>query len=277
MAAQSICRLPEPPRGRCFDQPRVIRFLAESVAAGERRTDQYVYVGNKADFYLCRFEADTPLDCGIKLRDTDDRDRISAPMAAGSGSIRPTFTPSIRIPRGGRIALEIWNNTVSAQQVTFTLTGYNRYFEGDMRSFNPYAPPIQAGMNDGSTPPGWRDDSFIYVVNFGDVAAGTSLLNQPFRINTDADFIFRAFGAAVDGATGSEVSVRWQDGQGRWRMNAPIPLNLLTLENSEELRPVFTEIHYQAGAAPLFDVVNASASSADGLQLWLVGVKRSKQ
>ena len=146
-----------------------------------------------------------------------------------------------------------------------------------MRSFNPYASPIEAGMNDGSTPPGWRDDSFIYVVNFGDVAAGTSLLNQPFRINTDADFIFRALGAAVDGATGSEVSVRWQDGQGRWRMNAPIPLNLLVETNSEQVRPVFTEIHYQAGAAPLFDVVNASASSADGLQLWLIGVKRSKQ
>jgi hypothetical protein len=58
MAAQSICRLPEPPRGRCFDQPRVIRFRAESVAAGERRTDQYVYAGNKADFYLCRMAAE---------------------------------------------------------------------------------------------------------------------------------------------------------------------------------------------------------------------------
>lgn len=277
MAAQSICRLPEPPRGRCFDQPRVIRFLAESVAAGQRRTDQYVYVGNKADFYLCRLEVDTPLNCGIKLRDTDDRDRISAPMEQGDGVISPTFTPAIRVPRGGRLALEIWNDTVSAQQLSFTLTGYNRYFEGDMRSFNPYAPPITAGMNDGSTPPGWRDESFIYVVDFGDVAAGTSLLNQPFRINTDADFIFRTLGAAVSGATGNEVSVRWQDGMGRWRMNSPILLNLLTLENTAEPRPVFTEIHYQAGAAPLFDVVNASASSADGLQLWLIGVKRSKQ
>ena len=255
----------------------MIRFLAANVPANSRRTDQYVYVGNKADFYLCRVVVDTVVDCGIKLRDADDRDRISAPMAVGAGGVAPVFTPAIRIPRDGRIALEVWNNTATAQQLTFYLTGYDRFFEGDMRSFNPYAPPITAGMNDGSTPPGWRDDSFIYVVDFGDVPAGATLLNQPFRINTDADFLMRGLGCSLDGATGSEVSIRFSDGQGRWRMNAPIPVGLLTVTNDSQPRPVFTEIHFPAGSAPLFDVVNASALSADGFQLWLIGVKRTKQ
>jgi len=281
-APLTICRLPERPRGRCFDQPYTERFRAESTAANSRRTDQYVYAGGQADLYIARMSVPTVAGVGVRLRDSEDRDRISAPMSVDSEDVSCTFTPAVRIPRGGRLALEVWNSSVAAEQLTFQLDGYRRFYEDkdsmDL-TYNPYAPPITAGMNDGSTPPGWNDDSYIYVFppNNGTVAAGASLLGQPFRIANDADFIWRGLGAALSGAGAEEVSIRWTDGLGRWRMNSPIPLNLLTEVNIETPRPIFTEIHLQASAAPLFDIVNASASNATSFQLWLFGVKRSKR
>ncbi len=134
-------------------------------------------------------------------------------------------------------------------------------------SYNPQAPLVINGMNDGS-PLGFQDQSFDYTYDV--VLTGNQFLHdQVVSIFTEADFAWRALVVNVN--TGV-FAVRFTDGQGYYLSSGLINSANLTGTPADPWI-VFPETVYPAGGRIGIDIQDLSGAG-NTIQLLFRGVNR---
>jgi hypothetical protein len=134
-------------------------------------------------------------------------------------------------------------------------------------SYNPQAPLVINGLNDGS-PQGFQDQSFDYTYDV--VLTGNQFLrDQVVSIFTEADFAWRAL---IPATFTGVFSVRFTDGQGYYLSSGLIHVNNLTGTPADPWI-VFPETVYPAGGRIGIDIQDLSGAG-NTIQLLFRGVNR---
>jgi hypothetical protein len=132
---------------------------------------------------------------------------------------------------------------------------------------NPFAPPVDNGMNDGS-PLNYLDVDFTYPYDV--VLTGDQLLNnQSISTTNDADFAWRA--TVIAFSTGP-FNVRFYDSQGYAISNSLIASANIQGDAASPY-PVFPEILIPAGGRIAIDIQDTSGEE-NTIELLCRGVKR---
>ena len=133
---------------------------------------------------------------------------------------------------------------------------------------NPNAPPVLAGVPDGS-PANYVDVDFSYVYNV-ELANGTVLLNQLVPIDTDADFMWRA--TLVPFSTGA-FAAKFADSNGYYLSSGPLHSANFSA-NPGAPTPEFPEVPIPAGGRIAIEIGDLSGSFPNDIQIVFRGVKR---
>lgn len=133
---------------------------------------------------------------------------------------------------------------------------------------NPYAPPCYNGIND-SSPPGFRDVDYTYILDATAAAGGTTGSGTVFlNTDSDADFIWR--GLVIIAGNNGQFAVRFSDGNGYFLCNelinslnlqgdgaSPFPISpgdllvpkgvplRIDVETPDQLSPVYVEFQFR--------------------------------
>lgn len=270
MSSFAQCRPIMTPAGPCVAQPEILTYSGPTLADGEQALDEYKYVGED-DFYLCRISTDGGAIPGYttRFRNGDGYYLSSSPHV---NDITITFSPPLRIPGGGRMGIELQNASGSPVQTTAYFYGFRKFYEDSM---NRYASPVELGLI-GDTPPGYRDEQFIYNFDVASIAGSSTPGQLPLKIDSDSDFIWRSGGWTDDDGNAGDLRLRFTDGRGRYRMNTRLPITMLFQQGITNFAPIFPEIHLPAGCTIYFDVQNTNVLAISNFQLAMCGVKRFK-
>lgn len=269
MSAFANCRPAMTPAGPCVAQPEVLVYSSPTLAAGTQALDEYKYVGED-DFHICMVRSvGTGGAFTIRFVNSDGLYLSNTPHRAEVGI---AFDPPLRIPGGGRLGIELVNGTGGIASATVSVLGYRKFYEDSM---NRYASPVELGLV-GDTPPGYKDEQFVYNFDVASIAGLATPGQLPLKIDSDSDFIWRSGGFVADSGTASAIRLRFTDGRGRYRMNTRVPISNLFVDTISNFAPIFPEIHLPAGCTIYFDLQNTDAGAIANFQLAMCGVKRFK-
>lgn len=132
--------------------------------------------------------------------------------------------------------------------------------------YNPLAPRALQGLGNGA-PPGYVDADFTYVFDVA-MVLGQTLENQTIAIETDSDFLWRAFFQWSQASFG----IRLYDANGYAMSNGYIN-NANLLNTGAAPYPIIPESFFPAGGRITFDLENLGLG-ANQIQLAFRGVKR---
>lgn len=269
MSAFSQCRPVMTPAGPCVAQPERLVYVSPVLEDGASALDEAKYVGED-DFYVCRiYDVGALPGFTRRFRNADGLYLSSSPHLTAPVLV---FEPPLRIPGGGSVGIELVNGSGGPFGTTIFFDGFRKFYEDNM---NRYAAPVELGMV-GDTPPGYKDEQFIYNFDVATIAALTAPGQLPLKIDSDSDFIWRSGGFVSEAGTATAIRLRFTDGLGRYRSNTRIPIAMMFTQGITDFAPIFPEIHLPAGCTIYFDIENTDAAPVDNFQLAMCGVKRFK-